>query len=197
MVKSIGPTSRKGLPIFPAQQLLYGHTNNNKLCSKHNNKLTKPINNIGVFQGTPLSANIFIIYADREMKSYTGETRNLINTNGEVRIRNDNIENKYAEFLLNNNYNYEHIENTHEAQRKNKMGGRNDRSFSLSNCDRLIYDDANISFRNRNEIPIKLNNYNDASGPNNFQVNRNKVSILTSKKVPNSYNTKMEGPLII
>ena len=45
--------------------------NNNQLRSKVNGGYSQLINNnIGVFQGSPLSAYLFIIYADHIMKQY-------------------------------------------------------------------------------------------------------------------------------
>ena len=47
-----------------------GHSDN-KLWAKYNNKLSKLVhNNTGVFQGSPLSAQLFIIYADYVMNEY-------------------------------------------------------------------------------------------------------------------------------
>ena len=53
-----------------------GH-NNNQLCSKINGEYSQLIkNNIGIFQGSPLSAYLFIIYDDRVMKRYNKSIKN-------------------------------------------------------------------------------------------------------------------------
>ena len=58
----------KGLPTNLIKQIKKGHVGNT-LRSKQNGKYSQKINdNIGVSQGGPVSANRFIIYADRVMK---------------------------------------------------------------------------------------------------------------------------------
>ena len=50
--------------------IINGHTKN-QLCCKIGNLISKTIeNNIGVPQGNPVSAQLFIIYAEHVMKTY-------------------------------------------------------------------------------------------------------------------------------
>ena len=52
--------------------------NNNQLRSKVNGGYSQLINNnIGVFQGSPLIAYLFIIYADHITKQYNKSIKNL------------------------------------------------------------------------------------------------------------------------
>ena len=61
---------RKGLPTTFTDMVNIGH-NSNQLCSIVNNEYARMAgNNIGVLSGTPLSAHLFIIYADRIMYAY-------------------------------------------------------------------------------------------------------------------------------
>ena len=64
---------KKGLPLKFIKNIIKGHTEN-KLCSKHKNKTSKYINNnVGVFQGSPISAQLFVIYADKVIQDYKEE----------------------------------------------------------------------------------------------------------------------------
>ena len=55
-------------------------------------------NNIGVFQGIPLSAQLFISYAERDMVNYNATLdTNPVNLN-ELKIRNASIEYKWSNF---------------------------------------------------------------------------------------------------
>ena len=78
---------------------------------------------------------------------------------GGVKIRNCNVGYKYAKYTLyNNNYSYEHIKITHETQHGGPKMGKTSRYLLISKYLRslIIADDADISFGNRNDIPIKL-----------------------------------------
>ena len=68
--KMITILAEKGLPINMIKIIEIMHKNT-KLKPKQNNKLGEStLNNMGCFQGSPLSALIFIIYADEMMERY-------------------------------------------------------------------------------------------------------------------------------
>ena len=70
-----------------------GH-NNNQLCSKINGEYSQLVdNNIGVFQGSPLSPILFIIYADHIMNNYSKSIKNQGNiTKSKTLIRSKEYE---------------------------------------------------------------------------------------------------------
>ena len=82
------------------KNIIAGH-NNNKLCVKHKTKLSKLIhNNVGVFQGSPISAQLFIIYADSVMNDYKKEINNKHNTENSINIRNIDVEYNWSKYKL-------------------------------------------------------------------------------------------------
>merc|ERR1712112_748961 len=83
----------KGLPISFINMIKIGH-DNNQLCSKVKGEYSKLINNnIGVFQGSPLSPILFIIYADYIMNKYNKSIEkcsNKITKSKTIIINNEN-----------------------------------------------------------------------------------------------------------
>ena len=64
----------KGLPKNTITMLIDAHINTTLRC-RHDGKLgPEVINNIGVFQGSPLSPQLFAVFADKVMGNYTNET---------------------------------------------------------------------------------------------------------------------------
>merc|ERR1711990_1206622 len=67
--------AKKGIPEYILKLIYIAHKNTT-LAPKQKNQIGKTIkNNNGCFQGSPLSALIFIIYADEMMEDYEKETR--------------------------------------------------------------------------------------------------------------------------
>ena len=66
-------TLRKGIPTKPIRNIIQGH-HGNILQGKHDGQLGREIhNNKGVFQGIPISALLYIIFADGAMGEYKKE----------------------------------------------------------------------------------------------------------------------------
>ena len=89
-----------GLPENLIKIIQIGH-NGIKLCAKNNGKIgSKVNNNKGVFQGSPLSAFLFIIYIESMMEKYESKlcpnTKNNMNT---IKIRDDKEEAKWSGHL--------------------------------------------------------------------------------------------------
>ena len=61
---------RKGIPIDMIKQIWRGHQNTQLLSKSHNQYGPPVLNNIGVFQGSAISALLFIIYLDDMMEDY-------------------------------------------------------------------------------------------------------------------------------
>ena len=70
------------------------------LRSKQSGKYSQQIeNNIGVFQGSPLSAILFIIYADYVMKKYDGKVKNANIKINKIRVRNQQVKDNLSGHL--------------------------------------------------------------------------------------------------
>ena len=66
---------KKGLPEKMIKRLRMGHENTKLRPKAKGNLGKKQINNKGVFQGSPLSALLFIIYFDHMLEMYTKEQK--------------------------------------------------------------------------------------------------------------------------
>ena len=85
---------------------------NTTLAPKHRNKIGKTcVNNNGCFQGSPLSALIFIIYADEMMREYEEEMRKktrkrekkveFTKNNEKINIRTQKNEEEWTKYKMN------------------------------------------------------------------------------------------------
>ena len=57
-------------------------------------------NNTGIFQGAPLSAQLFIIYADYEMEIYTSDVNNAGIRKAQSIVRDDKTEHSWENYIL-------------------------------------------------------------------------------------------------
>jgi len=73
---------KKGIPIQTIQQIWRGRQNTQLMAKSHNQYGAKVENNVGVFQGSAMSALLFIIYLDDMMEDY-----NALNTNKQITKR--------------------------------------------------------------------------------------------------------------
>ena len=70
---------KKGIPIEMIKQIWRGHQNTQLMAKTNNQYGPKVINNVGVFQGSAISALLFIIYLDDVMGDY-----NALNANKQI-----------------------------------------------------------------------------------------------------------------
>jgi len=67
---------RKGIPIKMAKQIWPGHRNTKLMAKDRNRYGPKITNNVGVSQGSAISALLFTIYLDDMMEDYTSLNNN-------------------------------------------------------------------------------------------------------------------------
>ena len=129
------------------------HTTNNILKGKFGKNITKGSNNnIGVFQGSPISAQLFIIYDDYIMENYSNDIRKENIINNRIIIKNDSNNETRSEYMMKINDN--------NAELPLFKNNNNDAKAII--CDYAIYaDDANIEFNKPSEIPIKIRTYDN------------------------------------
>ena len=90
---------RKGLPIRLINFIINGHSDNT-LSGRHNGNIGKAVNNDkGVFQGSPISALLYIIFADGIMEEYKEELKNSNTDKIKIISKNLHAEYKWTEFL--------------------------------------------------------------------------------------------------
>ena len=160
----------KGLPIELIDLIKKGHTGN-YLCSKINNQYTKLIkNNIGVFQGSPLSACLFIIYADYVMNEYKNEIKQTNTQKSTNVIKNIEAELNWTKNLID------------EPTIINNNTNTTNNDTNTSKDYVLFADDTAIEFKNNDDIIPKLTTYDKVSKKSNFLINWAKVYILANKK---------------
>ena len=100
--------AKKGIPEYMLKMIYIAHKKTT-LAPKHRNQLGKTCdNNNGCFQGSPLSALIFIIYADEMMNDYeeemkkTRKNRKNNNKNDEkIKIRTRDDEYEWTKYKMN------------------------------------------------------------------------------------------------
>merc|ERR1712112_154893 len=169
----------KGLPLSFINMIKIGHENN-QLCSKVKGEYSKLINNnIGVFQGSPLSPILFIIYADYIMSKYNKSIKRCNNniTKSKTIIRNNEYEKIWTNSIYNKINNIEH-----DNVQNNQIINENNTSL-----DHVLYaDDTAIEFKKINDLEKKLYEYNNKATNENFKINWDKIKILTGKDIENT-----------
>ena len=64
----------------------------NKLRGRHSNVISNSVNNVGVFQGSPLSAQPYIIYDDEITNQYKKDLNKHQHSSALIELRTSNIE---------------------------------------------------------------------------------------------------------
>ena len=161
------------------QKFLTGDT----LCTRQKGHFCNDIgNNVGVFQGSPLFAQLFIIYDDNVMSKYRQEIKNKLNNIYYVKIRNIFIGAEYFDYMLkqSNNAQYrEYMDHTCGGNNPNSSNWvtPNPTNRSELSCDRVIFaDDTGIGYNDHSDIPIKLKTYNNTASAYNFLAKCKKCS---------------------
>ena len=114
---------------------------------KYDGELGNFVNNTGIFQGSPLSAQLFIIYADYAMAIYSKDIHNAkIQINPSL-IRGDKIENKWAKYILND-------KNKIHLDKKHPLGIWKLKNSEITKLNYLNFaDGANIDITEIKDIP--------------------------------------------
>ena len=172
----------KGIPTNLLKIIILGHTDT-KLCARHNGKLGTPVNNnTGIFQGSPLSALLFIIYADYAMNIYTSDIINAGVSKTQNIIRDDKTEHSWTNYILKLKHKKSNDpipEWKHECTNNNKTSNLNYYNFA---------DDTNIDIMKIKELPILLYSFSYAADKVNFMINWFKTNILLNKITPQITN---------
>ena len=182
----------KGLPANWIKLIKEGHSNNT-LCNKQNGKYTYGINNIGVFQGSPISDNLFIIYADHVMNHYSTRIKSMPITVNKIKVRNQQTEDDHSSHIA------EKLKSPQEYEMPNRGGNEKPKwhtphsaLFSQKTSDFLFYDDdTNIEYNKIDEILPKLQTYKETAEPDKFIINWTKVLILIFNKDKNKYKNQI------
>ena len=136
----------KGLPIKTIQQIIIGRSGNS-LFGKHNGVLGAKVDNKGVFQGSPISALLYIIYAGNLMMEYKNEINNNFNKDNKQTVRNTDIENKWTEYMFNKNHDNP---NSKESAKWTKPDPS--QTITIKNDNILFADDTAINYNDTNDI---------------------------------------------
>ena len=140
-----------GLPIDFVKILKIGHEGN-KLRPKCDGYTGNGENNKGVFQGSPISATIFIIYAERTMGRYKSNI-DLVTTKGGrgSKKKNTNGEFKWAEYQQQKN---ESPDAEGQASKQMSKPQWNNDEYTITKSDALKFsDDATILVNDTDDIP--------------------------------------------
>ena len=129
-------------------------------------------NDIGAFQGIPLRAYLFIIYADPIQNSYIEITKdfhdNIVRSN--TYIRNGSMETWWGNSILNT-----------LKQEDNDEFLMNKRSYIRETLGRTLFSaDASAEYLSDEDTECKLNTFYNAATAGNIFINWGKVSILTN-----------------
>ena len=94
----------KGIPRNLLKIITLGHTGA-KLCARRKCKLGNFVkNNTGIFQGSPLSAQLFIIYDEYAMAIYTSDVNNADVSKTHNTVRGNKTEHIWKNFILKHKY---------------------------------------------------------------------------------------------
>ena len=182
----------KGLPANLIKLIKEGHINN-MLRSKQNGKYANEINNnIGVFQGSPISENLCIMYADHVMNNYSTKIKAMPITVSKIKIRNRKIEaGRSSHIAAKLNFSQEYEIPNRGGDGKRKWIIPHPTIFSQGDSDFLLYaDDTNIQYNTANGILPKLQTYKEKDEHDKFIIRWGKVLILMFNK--DKINVKTE-----
>ena len=130
-------------------------------------------NKVGVFQGSPISAQLFIIYADNIMLEYTDALNKSNIPQQTYKIRNK-LGDKWATDQLSNN----NINNSLYTNNENF-----EPSIQSQTCGRTLFaDDTCLDIPNIDCVYPKLKIYNNIDGRNAFIIQWGKVFIPIKQK---------------
>ena len=163
----------EGLPAPLLKTLINGHTNT-QLCCKYKGTLGNSIrNNVGVPQGSPVSAKLFIIYMDNVMREYKTALVNSAIPKQSYLIRNGETEFHWARYqIVNNNL-------TKTSTRINIYNS----SINTTNTDNTIFpDDICRDIPKIEHIYDKLILFNNVITNNSLIIQWGKVYILLKKR---------------
>ena len=143
----------KGVPIKLIEIIIKGHTDNT-LAGKLNGELSNEIeNDKGVFQGSPISALLYIIFADGIMDEYKNELKQLKIPKIKILLKNLDIEYKWTEFLSK-------LKNREEAIEKVNWETPSAEKYVTHIDDSILFsDDTGIGYTDTNEILQKIKIY--------------------------------------
>ena len=181
-------TYESGLPIRFINDIRNGHQGNT-LRPKVKGELGKKVgNNIGVFQGSPLSALLFIIYAERIMTDYNESLPLPIKKNCKgMIVRNYEEEKKWTDFAVRVRY--------RELNEKAPKGDPNENNTMTMKCDYHTYaDDTTIKCRNDNEIAPKLTCYANSAEKFFFRYTMGQNELNSEEEYRKDKNYKRTTP---
>ena len=157
---------RKGLPLSFIKTLIQGHTNT-LICSRHKGIHGEYVdNNIGVFQGSPVSPQTFIIYAFFAMEVFE---KNLNNTNiiqNNITVRDNNAEFNWTTHQL-EQFNNKQI---HDNPTKQHIILNTNQSKNKKTNYTMFADDTAIDINNIQDLEPTLSTYNNSITNNHLLI---------------------------
>ena len=175
---------RKGLPLPFINILIQGHTDT-LLCSRRKGIHGPYIgNNIGVFQCSPISPQLFTIYADFVMKDFDKNIKNTNTTRNNIITIDKSDEDKWTSHLIDQFAKQQSIDKPDKAH----INLANTNSVIKSNYT-LFADDAAIDINLINGLEPIIKTYNNSTNKYQLIIQRIEVEILTKGKfIKNSQN---------
>ena len=133
--------------------MISGH-DNALLCGKHKGELSDYVpRNVGVFQGGPISAHLFIIYDVSPMEEYSNDLSNNNISRNTLGIINNKLGNKWTPGQLSGNSTNDNLCINNENYKS---------SIHLHKCDHTLFaDDTLLDIPNTDLIYPKLQIYNN------------------------------------
>ena len=168
---------RKGLPLPFIKTIIQGHTDT-LLCSRHKGIHGPYIeNNIGVFQGSPISPQMFIIYSHSFMGDFEMTLKKTNITQNNIIIRDQDAETKWTSHQL-DQYNNKLFQDNPTKQHIILHTNRSNKKTNYA----MFADDTSIDINNIHGLEPTLNTYNNSIANNHLLTQWLKVELLTKKK---------------
>ena len=179
----------KGLPWDLIKQIRSGHCGN-YLAPKYKGKIGGKINNNkGVFQGSPISPLLFIIYFAHVLENYEEKlVKNYKIERPLITTRNDRAESAWC--------------HQHELKRFRQKGDRKIKNPPLSevwtqekpNDMHVFADDLTIKTTDAHEIYPKLKIFEECAKARDIHINWDKILIITDEKTYATYEVAKRLP---